>query len=180
MEDVLVVVADGGSADRTLEIVESLRKRFPNLHIQRNPAKLQSAGVNAVVQGCARSEHVALVRCDAHAVYPKGYIRDVVASLAAQPEAASVAVPMDSNGHSGFGLIMRIMRRSACNGSAKLAGTMPALATMRMRSTITALVWPGGVSGSIQISGLITICAAPLRNWPSNTGTMGKAARGRS
>ena len=102
MEDVLVVVADGGSADRTLEIVESLRKRFPNLHIQRNPAKLQSAGVNAVVQGCARSEHVALVRCDAHAVYPKGYIRDVVASLAAQPGAASVAVPMDSNGHSGF------------------------------------------------------------------------------
>lgn len=125
MVDVLVVVSDGGSKDRTIAIVETLRKRFANLHIQRNPLKLQSAAVNAVVSGCARSEHTVLVRCDAHAVYPNGYVRDVVASLAAQPDAASVAVPMDSKGHTGFGRAAAwiVDTKLGSGGSAHRGGT---------------------------------------------------------
>lgn len=102
MKDVDVIVADGGSTDQTLAIIEDLKKEFPNVSVLRNPARLQSAGINAVVEDRAKPSHKYLVRCDAHAHYPKGYVRKVAESLAARGNAASIAVPMDSVGHGSF------------------------------------------------------------------------------
>lgn len=102
MKDVKVVVADGGSTDQTLAILEALQAEFPNIGILHNPDRLQSAGINRVVDQQAEASHQFLIRCDAHAHYPNGYVRKVAESLAARSNAASVAVPMDSVGEGSF------------------------------------------------------------------------------
>lgn len=102
MDDVTLIVADGGSTDGTLDVLEQLADDFPNLSVQHNLRKLQSAGINSVVELSVQPEHKYLVRCDAHAVYPPSYVRDVVETLSHQPEAASVVVPMNSIGQNSF------------------------------------------------------------------------------
>ncbi|MEM8741637.1 MAG: glycosyltransferase family 2 protein [Pseudomonadota bacterium] len=101
IDRVRVVVADGGSRDRTRWIVRRLMAEFPNLTLIANPHRLQSAGINRVVAEMATPAHRILVRCDAHAVYPPGYVRDVVQSLS-QNGAAALATVMDARGADGF------------------------------------------------------------------------------
>lgn len=102
MADVHVVVADGGSRDATIVLVDGLKQRFPNLRRIDNPRRLQSAAINTVVATKAGPDHKILVRCDAHAVYPPGYVRAVAESLASRPYAASLATPMDATGATCF------------------------------------------------------------------------------
>ena len=102
MSKVRVVVADGGSKDETRNIVRGLQKRYPSLQLIENPKRLQSAAINAVADECATDETEILVRCDAHAVYPEGYVRAIATSLEARPDAASVVTPMDARGSECF------------------------------------------------------------------------------
>lgn len=98
-----VAVADGGSTDRTREIVARLAAgEFPNLVLVDNPARLQSAGINRAVAEAAGPEHRILVRCDAHSIYPPGYVRAVALGLAVR-DVASLVVPMDARGGTCFG-----------------------------------------------------------------------------
>ncbi len=94
------VVADGGSTDRTREIVEGLRAEFPNLRVMNNPKKLQSAAVNLAARDAGAGRRI-LVRCDAHAIYPVNYVMSVADSLGARG-VASVVVPMDAAGKTCF------------------------------------------------------------------------------
>ena len=96
-----VVVADGGSSDGTQGVIAGVQARYPHLTLLHNPARLQSAGLNRAVAECAGPQHRIVVRCDAHAVYPPGYVREVAAALNRQG-AASVVVPMDAVGRTGF------------------------------------------------------------------------------
>lgn len=96
-----VVVADGGSRDRTRAIVTGLSALFPRLSLIRNPERLQSAGINRAVREVARPHHRILVRADAHALYPPGYAMRV-ADLVSEMGTASVVVPMDSRGSGCF------------------------------------------------------------------------------
>lgn len=96
-----LVVADGGSRDRTRAIVAALTARFPRLRLIRNPDRLQSAGINRAVREAAGPQHRILVRADAHALYPPGYAMQVADRLA-RIDAASVVVPMDSRGSGCF------------------------------------------------------------------------------
>jgi succinoglycan biosynthesis protein ExoA len=96
-----LIVADGGSTDATRALVTNLMGRYPNLQLVDNPDRLQSAGINRAVAVCAKPEHRILVRCDAHAGYPPGFVMAVAAALDARA-AASVVVPMDSIGQTGF------------------------------------------------------------------------------
>lgn len=98
MDSVRIVVADGGSHDGTQGIVAGLSRTHPNLRLIDNPGRLQSAGINAVVDACTTQEHRFLIRCDAHARYAPGYVRQVATALASRPEAASVASAMDAVG----------------------------------------------------------------------------------
>ncbi|QBR38598.1 glycosyltransferase family 2 protein (plasmid) [Leisingera sp. NJS201] len=102
MRAVRVVVADGGSQDGTPALVADLAVRYPALRLIRNPQKLQSAAINAAVSEMAASSHRILVRCDAHSIYPTGYVRAVADSLAARPEAAALVTPMDAAGSGCF------------------------------------------------------------------------------
>lgn len=100
LHEVQVVVVDGGSTDRTREIVRNFAIEFPNVVLQHNPRKLQSSAVNlaARLHGAGRRF---LVRCDAHAVYPADYVMRVAESLS-QRGVASVVVPMDAIGETCF------------------------------------------------------------------------------
>ena len=101
MQQVRVIVADGGSNDRTWEIVAGLRREFPNVALIDNPRRVQSAALNRIVMECAEPEHDVLVRCDAHAVYPPGYALRVADALIARGT-ASLVTAMDSVGRTCF------------------------------------------------------------------------------
>ncbi|MCB1348537.1 MAG: glycosyltransferase family 2 protein [Maritimibacter sp.] len=101
MRDVRIVVADGGSTDRTREMVAEAAKKYPNVSLIDNPGRLQAAGVNEVVTCCAEPQHEILVRVDAHARYKPGYVLRVADSLI-EHDAAAVATVMDSIGDTCF------------------------------------------------------------------------------
>jgi succinoglycan biosynthesis protein ExoA len=70
--DLEILVVDGGSTDRTREVVEELAsKNGRRLRIVDNPKLNQPSGVNAGIK-VAKGEWV--VRMDAHAVYAPDYI----------------------------------------------------------------------------------------------------------
>ncbi|MDB5893956.1 MAG: succinoglycan biosynthesis protein ExoA [Rhodoferax sp.] len=94
---VSLVVVDGGSTDGTLDIVKQLATRQPRLQWLNNPKRIQSAAVNLAASQLGHGVQV-LVRCDAHAQYPRGFIRMLLASLD-RTGADAVVVPMDSTGH---------------------------------------------------------------------------------
>ena len=98
--DPLVVVADGGSSDRTRAIVADMAADDARVVLMDNPKRLQSAGVNlaARVHGQGRAW---LVRIDAHATYPHAYASDLIAE-GRRIGAASVVVSMDTVGEPGF------------------------------------------------------------------------------
>lgn len=110
----LIVVADGGSTDRSRAIVADLRRALPNLRLLDNPARIQSAGINRAVaaHGEGRSW---LLRIDAHAGYPAGYAATLLAAAVATG-ATSVVVPMISQGDGGF-------QRAAATAQNSVLGT---------------------------------------------------------
>ncbi len=96
--DVRFVIADGGSTDRTRDVVSAIGERRRDVDLLANPGRLQSVAVNLVVALFGGDRDV-LVRCDAHAGYPLGYIRRLVETMQ-RTGADSVVVPMDSVGGS--------------------------------------------------------------------------------
>jgi len=91
-----ILVADGGSEDGTRDIVRSIAVAEPRVHLIDNPDRVQAAGVNrAVGQGDHR--FATIVRVDAHALYPEGYVGKLLASMAATG-ADSVVVRMETVG----------------------------------------------------------------------------------
>ena len=101
LNGVEVILADGGSSDETVALAKRFDGRCARVRIVENPDRIQSAGVDRAVAEAARPGHRVMVRCDAHAVYPAHYVRDVVAALEVRG-AASVVVAMDSAGRTGF------------------------------------------------------------------------------
>lgn len=98
--DPLVLVADGGSSDRSRQIVSEIAARDPRVHLIANPQRLQSAGVNRAAKAMGGGRPW-LVRIDAHADYPKNYVSTLIAE-ARRTGAHSVVVTMDTVGEAGF------------------------------------------------------------------------------
>ncbi|MFC3125991.1 glycosyltransferase family 2 protein [Pseudoroseomonas globiformis] len=95
-----ILVLDGGSTDRTAEIVRGLQARHPEIRLVPNPARLQSAAVNLAAR-LATPEAKILLRADAHAWYPPGFVTHVVRAMKEQ-NATSVVVPMVTVGSRGM------------------------------------------------------------------------------
>lgn len=95
-----VVVVDGGSKDRSRAIVTALARRHPNLFLLNNPKRIQSAAVNLAARRYGAG-HRWLVRIDAHAAYPAGYVQ-LLGNAAMRTGATSVVVPMATQGHGCF------------------------------------------------------------------------------
>ncbi len=71
LEDMDIMVIDGGSSDSTCEIVSGYHKSYPNIRLLNNPGKIQSIAFNI---GVENSSAPFVVRLDAHATYDKDYI----------------------------------------------------------------------------------------------------------
>lgn len=72
------IFADGGSSDRTREILQRLAVQDPRIRVFDNPSRSVSSGLNVCLSH-ARGRWVA--RMDAHTVYPDDYIARGVARL---------------------------------------------------------------------------------------------------
>ena len=100
LADIKIVVADGGSTDDTVAIVKSLAAEFPNVSVIDNPKRLQSAAINQVAASAA-AEIKYMIRCDAHSIYPPGFVTQVADAMV-RTQAASVVVCMDAVGTDCF------------------------------------------------------------------------------
>lgn len=98
--EALVVVADGGSRDRSRAIVTDLARSHANLVLLDNPRRIQSAAVNLAARRFGAGRRW-LVRIDAHADYPGDFIARLQHAAEAM-EATSVVVPMVSRGEACF------------------------------------------------------------------------------
>lgn len=101
LRDIRLTIADGGSSDCTIEIVERLKSEFPNICLLKNPKRLQAAALNLAVREHASPDTKVIVRCDAHSIYPANFILDVANALILH-EADSLVIPMDATGNTCF------------------------------------------------------------------------------
>lgn len=113
-DDALIVVADGGSRDGSVAIVEEFARSFPSVRLLHNGKRLQSAGVNLAARTFG-SDRDWLIRIDAHCGYPAGYV-DLLLESAARYSATSVVVPMITRGATCF-------QRAAAAAQNSLMGT---------------------------------------------------------
>lgn len=70
-----ILVADGGSSDRTREIVNELSNRDPRVRLIDNPEKFQSFGLNNMID-VAKGE--IFLRADGHCFYNSDYVEKCV------------------------------------------------------------------------------------------------------
>lgn len=72
------IFADGGSSDRTREILRGLAQQDPRIRVFDNPSRSVSSGLNVCLSHASGRW---AVRMDAHTVYPDDYIARGVARL---------------------------------------------------------------------------------------------------
>lgn len=73
-----ILVIDGGSKDKTLDLVKQLKQKFPQIRILNNPKKTVPAALNI---GLEEAQHEHLVWLGAHATYDEHYIKNSVETL---------------------------------------------------------------------------------------------------
>ncbi|HUO92314.1 MAG TPA: glycosyltransferase family 2 protein [Rhizomicrobium sp.] len=95
-----IAVIDGGSRDETVAIARRIANELPFVHVFSHPGEWISAAVNFAAAFWTGKADV-MIRCDAHAHYPKRFVSRLVKTLH-ETGAASVVVPMDSVGRDGF------------------------------------------------------------------------------
>ncbi len=71
-----VIVADGSD---TPAMAAMLQRMYPQVRVVRNPDQITSTGLNSAFQ---QATAPIIVRCDAHATLPPGYLRRVIETLA--------------------------------------------------------------------------------------------------
>jgi len=95
-----IVIADGGSTDRTKQIAQKLAAENPNIAVLDNPQRIQATAINRAVAAYGDNTTF-LIRIDAHADYPDDYCAKLIAE-ARDSGADSVVVAMKTAGHTTF------------------------------------------------------------------------------
>jgi len=118
-----IVVADGGSNDGTVALVQAAARKHPEITLLHNSARIQSAAVNLAVRRFGRAADV-LIRCDAHSLYPAGFCRRLIETMG-RVGADAVVVTMDSTGDGCLQRAVAWVSNSpiGTGGSAHRAGT---------------------------------------------------------
>ena len=93
-----ILIYDGGSTDATIDILDSYVKQYTFIHIRHNKPKIQATAMN---MGIAQSKGDIVIRMDAHTVYEKDYISQVV-RLLNETIAVNVGGPQAGQGNSYF------------------------------------------------------------------------------
>ena len=73
-----IIVADGGSSDRTQDTVKALAQEEPRVKLIHNPEKFQAFGLNAALQ---EAQGEVFLRADAHSDYAPDYIERCIEAL---------------------------------------------------------------------------------------------------
>jgi len=94
-----IVIADGGSTDRTLEIARRLSKVDRRVVVMDDPKRI-AAAVNGAVRKYGDGAQF-LIRIDAHASYPDRYCEHLL-QVQARTRANSVMVTMHTEGRTCF------------------------------------------------------------------------------
>jgi succinoglycan biosynthesis protein ExoA len=94
-----IVVVDGGSTDRSAEIVRAFAEVEPRVTLLHNPKRIQSAAVNLAVKLHAADAGI-FIRVDAHAHYPPGFIARLIQAYD-ETQADSVTVAMRASAQDG-------------------------------------------------------------------------------
>lgn len=87
----MIWVLDGGSTDETCAHVTAMDD--PRVRLIDNPGRTQAAALNLAAGIAAKLGAQTLIRIDAHARYPKGYVSGLVRTLT-ETGADSVTVPL--------------------------------------------------------------------------------------
>lgn len=114
--DVPVVIAVGPSSDSTAALADSLAAAHPQVRVVDNPDGGTAAGLNRAVAAATGS---VLVRLDAHAILPAGYITTALEVLEARPEVGNVGGRQVPTAERGFAAgVAAAMRSPAGAGGA--------------------------------------------------------------
>jgi glycosyltransferase involved in cell wall biosynthesis len=100
-----ILVADGGSADRTREIALS----HPLVRVVDNPGRIQAAGLNAAL---AQASGELVVRVDGHCILPPDYVKRCVESLRGSGAAMVGGVMIPAGGGGWVGRTIALAMRS--------------------------------------------------------------------
>ena len=100
--EVEVTVADGSAHDGSTHDATTrlIRERYPDVTVVSNPEGITSSGLNRAIE---KSRGDVIVRCDAHAVLPPGYVRRAVETM----ERTEAAVVGGMQSPEGEGLFRR-------------------------------------------------------------------------
>ena len=120
-----VIVVDDGSSDRTLEIAEGMRARWPEMRVVRNAGEGKKA---AITTGVGAAAHEVIVLTDADARCGPGRLR-AIASAMREQEVDLLILPVWTEGLGMLGALQSIEQAallgmsmgSALNGSPSLA-----------------------------------------------------------
>lgn len=94
VEEMDIMVIDGGSLDHTKEIVEVYHEIYPNVRFLDNPGKIQSIAFNI---GVKRSSAPYIIRLDAHATYNREYIERCLEKFSADSKELGCAPELLGN-----------------------------------------------------------------------------------
>jgi glycosyltransferase involved in cell wall biosynthesis len=94
-----VLIADGGSTDRTRELVQSFPSPFARLQVVDNPRRITAAGLNA---GMDQARGDCWIILGAHSVVRGDFVRQSVEALK-RTGAACVGGPIETVGHGATG-----------------------------------------------------------------------------
>lgn len=97
---ITLVIADGGSSDRTPLIAKDLAAKYEQVIFLQNEKKIQSSAVNLAVSRFGNG-HRFLLRLDAHSDYPDNYLKVLLDEIH-RTGASSVVVAMYSLGTGVF------------------------------------------------------------------------------
>jgi succinoglycan biosynthesis protein ExoA len=114
-----ILVADGGSTDGTRAIVRQIAADNSDVRLIDNPDQTQAAAVNLGAALALQARARILVRIDAHARYPRGFVRGVIQTLVEQ-RADAVVTPLIATGQTGWqGAAARLQRCWLGHGGAR-------------------------------------------------------------
>jgi len=82
-----IIVIDGQSTDKTLAILDKLRKDFPHLKVVLNPDKITPVALNLGIKH-AQGDYIMIA--SAHSLFSSGYINTLVKNMEEIPDAIAV------------------------------------------------------------------------------------------
>ncbi|MDQ7036812.1 MAG: glycosyltransferase [Anaerolineae bacterium] len=146
-----VLIADGMSDDRTVEIIESLTGA-DRVRIVPNPERIQSYGLNHIIP-LAKGDYI--VRIDGHTIIEADYIRQCVKTLQ-ETGADNVGGGMDAVGITAIG------KAIATAGNSAFAVPLPFMSVRRRNIQIQS-IWVHGQRVFLSVSVYSTRNLSPMK-----------------